>query len=208
MGLTVEVRFKGTRKAYFLWSGGEPLRVGEPVIVEAERGRDLGHVTAVGEVAEKKCGGCSGCSTAAAADEPEPLKKVLQRAAPEDVKSHADVRRSEEEIRRIVSELLAQRKKAQPTDKRTFGSVFKNPEHDLSAGEILEACGLRGTRIGGAQISKKHANFIENVGGARTADVLALIEQARQRAYEQFGVVLVPEVQLLGDIEIPALDPA
>ncbi|HJR51950.1 MAG TPA: regulatory iron-sulfur-containing complex subunit RicT, partial [Gemmatimonadales bacterium] len=102
MALTVEVRFKGTRKGYFLWSGGETLRVGEAVIVEAERGRDLGHVTAVGEVAEKKCGGCSGCSTSAVAEEPEPLKKVLQRAAPEDVKSHAEVRRSEEDARRKV----------------------------------------------------------------------------------------------------------
>ncbi len=117
------------------------------------------------------------------------------------------VRRSEEEIRRIVSELLAQRKQAQPTDKRTFGSVFKNPEHDLTAGQMLEACGLRGTRIGGAQISSKHANFIENVGGARTADVLALIGEARRRALDQFGVVLEPEVQLLGEIEIPPLEP-
>jgi cell fate regulator YaaT (PSP1 superfamily) len=102
MGLTVEVRFKGTRKAYFLWSGEEPLRIGEAVIVEAERGRDLGHVTAVGQVAEKKCGGCSGCATGAVAEEPQPLKRVLQRAAPEDVKSHAEVRRSEEDARRKV----------------------------------------------------------------------------------------------------------
>jgi cell fate regulator YaaT (PSP1 superfamily) len=102
MGLTVEVRFKGTRKVYFLWSGEDPLRIGEAVIVEAERGRDLGHVTAVGEVAEKKCGGCSGCSTSAVAEEPQPLKRVLQRAAPEDVKSLAEVRRSEEDARRKV----------------------------------------------------------------------------------------------------------
>jgi cell fate regulator YaaT (PSP1 superfamily) len=102
VGLTVEVRFKGTRKAYFLWSGEEPLRIGEAVIVEAERGRDLGHVTAVGEVAEKKCGGCSGCATGAVSEEPQPLKRVLQRAATEDVKSHAEVRRSEEDARRKV----------------------------------------------------------------------------------------------------------
>ena len=70
MSLTVEVRFKGTRKAYFLWPGEEPLRAGEAVVVEAERGRDLGHVTAVGEVAEKKCGGCSGCATSPVAEEP------------------------------------------------------------------------------------------------------------------------------------------
>ncbi len=102
MSLTVEVRFKGTRKVYFLWPGEEPLRVGDAVIVEAERGRDLGHITAVGALAEKKCGGCSGCATSAVAEEPVPLKRVLQRAAPEDVKSHAEVRRSEEDARRKV----------------------------------------------------------------------------------------------------------
>jgi cell fate regulator YaaT (PSP1 superfamily) len=99
---TVEVRFKGTRKGYYLWPDAEPLRVGEAVLVEAERGRDLGHITAVGAVAEKKCGGCSGCSTAAVAAEPEPLKRVLLRASAEDVKSHAEVRRSEEDARRKV----------------------------------------------------------------------------------------------------------
>jgi cell fate regulator YaaT (PSP1 superfamily) len=102
VSLTVEVRFKGTRKAYFLWPGEEPLRAGEAVVVEAERGRDLGHVTAVGEVAEKKCGGCSGCATSPVAEEPAPLKRVLQRATPEDVKSHEEVRRSEEDARRKV----------------------------------------------------------------------------------------------------------
>lgn len=110
-----------------------------------------------------------------------------------------------EEIRAAVGELQAARKQAQPTNKRTFGSVFKNPDHDLSAGRMLDACGLRGHRIGGAQISPKHANFIENVGGARTADALALIAEARRRASEQFGVILEPEVQLLGPIEIPTV---
>jgi UDP-N-acetylmuramate dehydrogenase len=81
--------------------------------------------------------------------------------------------------------------------------VFKNPDHDLTAGQMLEACGLRGHRIGNAQISPKHANFIENVGGARSADVVALIVEARNRTRERFGVVLEPEVQLLGPIEIP-----
>jgi cell fate regulator YaaT (PSP1 superfamily) len=102
VSLTVEVRFKGTRKAYFLWPGAEQLRVGEAVIVEAERGRDIGHVTAVGELAEKKCGGCTSCSTSAVAAEPEPLKRVLLRATTEDVKSHEEVRRSEEDARRKV----------------------------------------------------------------------------------------------------------
>ena len=102
MSHTIEVRFKGTRKAYFLWPGEEALRVGDAVVVEAERGRDLGHVTAVGETAEKKCGGCSGCATTAVTEEPEPLKRVLARASAEEVKSHEEVRRSEEDARRKV----------------------------------------------------------------------------------------------------------
>ncbi len=110
--------------------------------------------------------------------------------------------RPPEEIKAAVRELNARRKDAQPTNRRTFGSVFKNPDHELSAGRMLEACGLKGHRIGGAQISPKHANFIENAGGARTEDALALIAEARRRAREQYGVELVHEVQLLGRITI------
>jgi UDP-N-acetylmuramate dehydrogenase len=113
---------------------------------------------------------------------------------------------SVEEIKATVAEMQRKRKEAQPTNKRTFGSVFKNPEHDLTAGRMLEACGLRGHRIGGAQISPKHANFIENAREARSADAVALIAEARRRAREQFGVVLEPEVQLLGPIEIPPIE--
>jgi UDP-N-acetylenolpyruvoylglucosamine reductase len=113
------------------------------------------------------------------------------------------VTRPEAEIKEIVAGMQKQRKDAQPTNKRTFGSVFKNPEHELTAGRMLEACGLRGFRIGGAQISPKHANFIENAGEARSADAVSLIAEARRRAREQYGVMLEPEVQLLGAIEIP-----
>jgi UDP-N-acetylmuramate dehydrogenase len=98
--------------------------------------------------------------------------------------------RPPDEIKAEMRELNARRKAAQPTNRRTFGSVFKNPEHELSAGRMLEACGLKGYRIGGAQISPKHANFIENAGGATTADALALMAEARRRAYEQFGARL------------------
>ena len=110
-----------------------------------------------------------------------------------------------QEIKATVAEMQARRKAAQPTNKRTFGSVFKNPEHELTAGRMLEACGLRGFRSGGAQISPKHANFIENADGARSADAIALVAEARRRAREEFGVVLHPEVQLLGALEIPPL---
>jgi UDP-N-acetylenolpyruvoylglucosamine reductase len=108
-------------------------------------------------------------------------------------------------IKETVAAMQERRKAAQPTNKRTFGSVFKNPEHELTAGRMLEACGLKGFRIGGAQISPLHANFIENAGGARSEDAVALIAEARRRALEAFGVELQTEVQLLGPIEIPPL---
>lgn len=108
-----------------------------------------------------------------------------------------------EQIKETVAELQALRKAAQPTNKRTFGSVFKNPDHELSAGRMLEACGLRGHRIGGAQISPRHANFIENAGDARAAEALSLMAEARWRALEEFGVELEHEVRLLGGLELP-----
>jgi UDP-N-acetylenolpyruvoylglucosamine reductase len=111
----------------------------------------------------------------------------------------------EEQIKANVARLQALRKAAQPTNKRTFGSVFKNPEHELSAGRMLEACGLKGHRIGGAQISPRHANFIENADSARSGDAVALMAEARRRALEQFGVELQHEVEFLGPLELPAL---
>jgi len=108
-----------------------------------------------------------------------------------------------DEIKATIAELQALRKAAQPTNKRTFGSVFKNPEHELSAGRMLEACGLKGHRIGGAQISPRHANFIENADGARSGDAIALMVEARRRALEQYGVELEHEVELLGPLELP-----
>jgi UDP-N-acetylmuramate dehydrogenase len=111
--------------------------------------------------------------------------------------------RPEEQIKANVARLQALRKAAQPTNKRTFGSVFKNPEHELSAGRMLEACGLKGHRIGGAVISPRHANFIENADGARSGDALALMEEARRRAFEQYGVELEHEVEFLGPLELP-----
>ena len=113
--------------------------------------------------------------------------------------------RPPEEVKAEVRELNLRRKEAQPTNRRTFGSVFKNPAHELSAGRMLEACGLKGYRSGGAQISPKHANFIENAGEATTADALALMAEARRRAREQFGVLLEHEVEFLGKLSLPAL---
>jgi UDP-N-acetylmuramate dehydrogenase len=112
---------------------------------------------------------------------------------------------STEAVKARVSELLAQRKATQPTNKRTFGSVFKNPSAELGAGRAIEACGLKGHRIGGAVISPRHANFIENAGGATSADCIALMAEARRRVHERFGVELQHEVQFLGPLELPPL---
>ena len=115
------------------------------------------------------------------------------------------VPRPVEEIKATIADLQAQRKAAQPTNKRTFGSVFKNPDQELSAGRMLEACGLKGHRIGGAQISPRHANFIENADRARSADAVELMQEARRRALERFGVELRHEVEFLGPIALPPL---
>jgi UDP-N-acetylmuramate dehydrogenase len=104
-----------------------------------------------------------------------------------------------------VAELLARRKATQPTTKRTFGSVFKNPPDGRGAGSLIEQVGLKGHRIGGAIISGRHANFIENAGGATSADALALMALARARVRERYGLVLEHEVRFLGPLELPPL---
>ena len=109
------------------------------------------------------------------------------------------------EIKATVAELIARRKDTQPTNKRTFGSVFKNPAGELGAGRMLELCGLKGHRIGGAMISPKHANFIENADGATSADCVALMVEARRRANEEYGVVLEREVVFAALPELPPL---
>jgi UDP-N-acetylenolpyruvoylglucosamine reductase len=110
-----------------------------------------------------------------------------------------------EAIKADVAELLAQRKATQPTNKRTFGSVFKNPDEGPGAGALIERCGLKGHRIGGAVISERHANFIENADAARSADAIALMAEARRRVHDGFGVTLEHEVRFLGTLELPPL---
>jgi UDP-N-acetylmuramate dehydrogenase len=104
-------------------------------------------------------------------------------------------------IRRTVADMQRRRREAQPAKVRTFGSVWKNPDPERTAGRLLEECGLKGYAVGGARISPVHANFIENHDGARSADVLALMREARRRAREQ-GVELEHEVQMLGPIAL------
>jgi len=96
-----------------------------------------------------------------------------------------------------IDRLLALRSRSQPLNLPSCGSVFKNPPGDY-AGRLIESVGLKGRRIGGAQISPVHANFITNLGRATAEDVLALIEEAQERVFDTTGIRLVPEVQIIG----------
>ena len=108
-------------------------------------------------------------------------------------------------VKATLAEMRAQRKAAQPSGIKTFGSTFKNPDdpraEGRSAGVLLDEAGCRGLAVGGARFSEKHANFVENIGEATTADVIALMAEGRRRVRERFGVELEPEVQLLGDVD-------
>jgi UDP-N-acetylenolpyruvoylglucosamine reductase len=108
-------------------------------------------------------------------------------------------------VKATLARMRAQRREAQPSGIKTFGSTFKNPDdpraEGRSAGMLLDAAGCRGLQVGGARFSEKHANFVENIGEATTADVIALMAEGRRRVRERFGVALEPEVQLLGDVD-------
>ena len=101
-----------------------------------------------------------------------------------------------EELETKVADIVARRRASQPAG-ATCGSVFKNPLGDY-AGRLVEAAGLKGTRVGGAEISTVHANFVVNTGGATASDVVHLIELARRSVQEKFGVSLELEIELVG----------
>lgn len=100
-------------------------------------------------------------------------------------------------IRGKMEASLARRKKSQPMGKPSCGSVFKNPDGD-SAGRLIEAVGMKGAIVGGAQVSEVHANFIVNTGGATAADVLELIRTIQTKVAQAYGIELTPEVRFLG----------
>jgi UDP-N-acetylenolpyruvoylglucosamine reductase len=113
------------------------------------------------------------------------------------------------DVKQTLADMRTQRRAAQPSGIKTFGSTFKNPDdaraEGRSAGQLLDAAGCRGLTVGGARFSDKHANFVENMGEATTADVVALMAEGRRRVRERFGVELEPEVQILGDVDTEAL---
>lgn len=103
----------------------------------------------------------------------------------------------EESLKKIQS-LLATRASTQPTGLPSCGSVFRNPPGEY-AGRLIEQCGLKGYRIGDAIISEKHANFILNLGQAKPSDLEALIKKARELVYQETGILLEPEVRIVGN---------
>jgi len=112
-----------------------------------------------------------------------------------------------DEVRATLAEMRRRRHEAQPQGIKTFGSTFKNPAdpraQGRSAGLLLAEAGCNGLAVGGARFAPKHANFVENMGAATTADVLAVMAAGRARVLERFGVELEPEVQTLGPVRFP-----
>jgi UDP-N-acetylenolpyruvoylglucosamine reductase len=110
-------------------------------------------------------------------------------------------------VQATIAQMREARHAAQPQGIKTFGSTFKNPDdpraEGRSAGLLLADAGAGGVSVGGARFSPKHANFIENTGGASTDDVVAVMAEGRARVLERFGIELEPEVQALGNVRFP-----
>jgi UDP-N-acetylenolpyruvoylglucosamine reductase len=144
--------------------------------------------------------------------EPEELGFAYRSSnlRPGEVASRAGFALSEAEpaaVKAILAEMREKRREAQPSGIKTFGSTFKNPDDPRAdgrtAGQLLEAAGCQGLAVGGARLSPKHANFVENTGTATTADVLRVMAEGRRRVHERFGIELEPEVQVLGEVDWP-----
>lgn len=108
-------------------------------------------------------------------------------------------RRPQAEIQKDIKVRLKKKKATQPLALASAGCVWKSPQGD-AAGRLVEKVGLKGKRLNGAEISAKHANFIVNRGGARAADIKALMDMTRERVRTQFNVALEPEIRMLGEV--------
>ena len=100
-------------------------------------------------------------------------------------------------IKETMNDLDSRRREKQPLEYPSGGSFFKRPA-GYFAGALIEQCGLKGAAVGGAQVSEKHAGFVINAGGACCADVEALMAQVQEKVFERFGVMLEPEVKIVG----------
>lgn len=102
------------------------------------------------------------------------------------------------QIKERMDELAKARREKQPLEHPSAGSTFKRPEGHFAA-KLIDDCGLRGLSVGDAQVSEKHAGFVINRGSARASDVLELMRQIRERVFAAYGVVLEPEIRILGE---------
>ena len=105
----------------------------------------------------------------------------------------------EEQIHARINEIIEKRKNKHPLEYRNAGSIFKNPNGGVPAGQIIDELGLKGMRIGNAKISEKHGNFIVNLGNAKASDIIALIDVIKAKVNEVRGIKLQTEVKIVGE---------
>ncbi|MCX7923653.1 MAG: UDP-N-acetylmuramate dehydrogenase [Clostridia bacterium] len=105
---------------------------------------------------------------------------------------------NKDEVKSLMDDFSKRRKDKQPIELPSAGSVFKRPE-GYFAGKLIEDCGLRGYRIGGAEVSQKHCGFIVNIGGATADDIVALINHIKTSVHSKFGLELQTEVKVVGE---------
>jgi UDP-N-acetylmuramate dehydrogenase len=112
---------------------------------------------------------------------------------------HFELKQADREVlRQEAIRMQKRRRLTQPLSLPSAGSVFRNPPGQKAAGELIDQAGLKGLRVGEAEVSTKHANFIVNKGHAEASDVLDLMRQIQETVFERFGVNLEPEVTIVG----------
>ena len=111
------------------------------------------------------------------------------------------LRRDRKALQQEAVRMQKRRKATQPLSLPSAGSVFRNPLEEKPAGELIDQAGMKGLRVGGAEVSTVHANFIVNRGHAKASDVLTLMSQIQEAIHERFGVALEPEVTIIGQEE-------
>lgn len=164
----LEVRFKGNRKEYFTWPSEEPLQLDDPVIVEVERGEDLGRVSALGAVAAKKCERCGSCGAQAETEK----TRVLRRATDEDVRVAAELRDNEDEVRRTVRDRVRQHDLPMKVsdaewrwDRRKLTIFFTAEQRVDFRALVRDLAGLFRTRIELRQIgARDEARRLDGIG--------------------------------------------
>ncbi len=101
-------------------------------------------------------------------------------------------------LKKEAGRILKKRQENQPAEMPSAGCFFKNPPAGKTAGQLIDMAGLKGTRIGGAEISAKHANFIVNTGKASASDILELMQLVQKKVFDKFNINLEPEVKIVG----------